>query len=386
MAPGRGSSVPSRVITLRRSSPSVRKHRHRQIPPAEQHGPGHRCRSEPLPNVVDRLVERSRSMPSNGNASCTLRASSRFATETPMSVRPRRSIDRRRRPSRARAAVKIVSVCAVRARQRVRAGRAREVVEAQSEHDRAATRSAARRRRATRSTSATRTASSSCRRPAARGRARAASRSSRGAGRRAPAADHGCARARAGAGPTPRRASRPAPARAGARPRRRSRCRVGAASPRSCGPTPHSRSTGSGWRNSSSRSGGTTSRPSGLATPLATLARNLVRATPTVIGRPTCSSTSRRSRTAISVGVPDAAPQPADVEERLVDRQALDERRRVARTRRTPPCSPRSTPTCAAPRRPRAGTAGAPRVRPSRCARRTPSPRSSPRARRPRRR
>ena len=53
------------------------------------------------------------------------------------------------------------------------------------------------------------------------------------------------------------------------------------------GPTPQSRSTGSGWRNASSRSGGTTSRPSGLATPLATLARNFVRATPTVMGRPT---------------------------------------------------------------------------------------------------
>ena len=47
-----------------------------------------------------------------------------------------------------------------------------------------------------------------------------------------------------------------------------------------------------------------TSSPSGLATPLATLARNFVRATPTVIGRPTLASTSRRSRAAISAGVP----------------------------------------------------------------------------------
>ncbi len=70
------------------------------------------------------------------------------------------------------------------------------------------------------------------------------------------------------------------------------------------GPTPQSRSTGSGCRNASSRSGGTTSSPSGLATPLATLARNFVRATPTVIGSPTRSRTSRRSRTAISTGVP----------------------------------------------------------------------------------
>ena len=41
-----------------------------------------------------------------------------------------------------------------------------------------------------------------------------------------------------------------------------------------------------------------------MATPLATFARNLVLATPTVIGRPTCSSTRRRNRTAICTGVP----------------------------------------------------------------------------------
>ena len=71
------------------------------------------------------------------------------------------------------------------------------------------------------------------------------------------------------------------------------------------GPTPQSRSTASGWRNDSSSWGRTTSRPSGLATPLATLARNFVLATPTVIGSPTRSRTSRRSRTAISIGVPE---------------------------------------------------------------------------------
>ena len=76
------------------------------------------------------------------------------------------------------------------------------------------------------------------------------------------------------------------------------------------GPTPHRRSTGSGWRNASSPSGGTTSSPSGLATPLATLARNFVRATPTVIGIPTCASTSRRSRSAIPRGVPQTRCMP----------------------------------------------------------------------------
>jgi hypothetical protein len=70
------------------------------------------------------------------------------------------------------------------------------------------------------------------------------------------------------------------------------------------GPTPQSRSTGSGWRNSSSPSGGTSSSPSGFATALATLARNFVRATPTLIGRPTSSRTRPRSRAAISMGVP----------------------------------------------------------------------------------
>ena len=47
-----------------------------------------------------------------------------------------------------------------------------------------------------------------------------------------------------------------------------------------------------------------------MATPLATFARNFVRAIPTVIGRPTRSSTSRRSLTAISVGEPEIRPSP----------------------------------------------------------------------------
>ena len=71
------------------------------------------------------------------------------------------------------------------------------------------------------------------------------------------------------------------------------------------------------------------SSPSGLATALATLARNLVRAMPTVIGRPTCSRTRRAQALAISVGVPEIRSMPARVEEGLVDRQALDQRRGV---------------------------------------------------------
>jgi hypothetical protein len=47
-----------------------------------------------------------------------------------------------------------------------------------------------------------------------------------------------------------------------------------------------------------------------LATPLATLARNFVRATPTVIGSPTSSSTLCRRRSAICGGVPDMCSSP----------------------------------------------------------------------------
>ena len=138
-----------------------------------------------------------------------------------------------------------------------------------------------------------------------------------------------------------------------------------------------------GWRNASSPSGGTTSSPSGLATPLATLARNLVRATPTVIGRPTRSRTSRRSRAAISVGRAGDPPQPADVEERLVDREPFDQRRGVVEhlehrlARLGVGRHPRLHHD-----RVRAQPAGLPR-HPSPCGRRTPWPRSWRRARRP---
>ncbi len=50
--------------------------------------------------------------------------------------------------------------------------------------------------------------------------------------------------------------------------------------------------------------------PSGLATPLATLAKNLVRAIPTVIGSPTSSTTVQRRRAAISTGLPAMRPRP----------------------------------------------------------------------------
>lgn len=76
------------------------------------------------------------------------------------------------------------------------------------------------------------------------------------------------------------------------------------------GPTPHKRCTGRGCRKSSSASGETTSSPSGFATPLATLARNFVRATPTVIASPTSDFTLTRSRAAMSAGDPASRPRP----------------------------------------------------------------------------
>jgi hypothetical protein len=75
-------------------------------------------------------------------------------------------------------------------------------------------------------------------------------------------------------------------------------------------PTPQSLSTGSGWRKSTSPSGGTLSNPFGFATALATLARNFVRAIPTVIGSPTSSCTFRRSRSAITMGGPASRSRP----------------------------------------------------------------------------
>ena len=247
------------------------------------------------------------------------------------------------------------------------------------------TRLAARRRRVTRSTSATSSVSIS---PGDRRvrPARAASRSSGGAAAAERGAGRGCWRGRGRGAP-----------RAGPR----MTVSVGSGNAREVAdggdaalvelrrrrrPDPQTRSTGSGCRKASSRPGGTTRRPSGLATALATLARNFVRATPTVTGRPISSRARRRE--------PDGdlrrrAGDPlhaADVEEGLVDRQPLHERASCPRRARRAPCSPRCTRPCAAGPRPPRGRAGAPDGRPSPCGRRAPSPRSWRPARRRRRR
>ena len=153
------------------------------------------------------------------------------------------------------------------------------------------------------------------------------------------------------------------------------------------GPTPHSRSTGSGCRKPSSASGRHDQQAVGLRDAARDLREEL---------RPRDADRDRQ---------PDllehAAPQPrgdlrgrardplhpAHVEERLVDREPLDQRRRVARRPRRPPCSPRSRPTCAAATTTASGhSRRACRAAHRGRARRAPWPRSSPRARRRRRR
>ena len=142
---------------------------------------------------------------------------------------------------------------------------------------------------------------------------------------------------------------------------------------------------GQGMEERDGRSGGTTRRPSGLATPLATFARNFVRATPTVSGRPTRARTLLRSRTAISAGepaircIPRTSRNASSIEIPSTNGDATSKRR-------TRPCWLRYTPTSAEARLPPAGTTGGLGRRPSRCERRTPSPRSSRRAPRRRRR
>ena len=95
------------------------------------------------------------------------------------------------------------------------------------------------------------------------------------------------------------------------------------------GPTPHSRSTGKGWRKACSSPGGTTSSPSGFATPLATFARNFVHATPTVSGSPTRVVHLVPEPCCDLGGAAGDPLEAAHVEERLVDGEPLDNRRRI---------------------------------------------------------
>ena len=83
---------------------------------------------------------------------------------------------------------------------------------------------------------------------------------------------------------------------------------------------------------------------------------------------------------------PGDPAHPADVEERLVDREPLDQRGRVVEDLEHRLARLRVGGHPRRDHRPRAGTAAVPARRPSRCARRAPWPRSWPRARRRHRR
>ena len=109
------------------------------------------------------------------------------------------------------------------------------------------------------------------------------------------------------------------------------------------GPTPHSRSTGSGCRNASSPPCGTTSSPSGFAIPLATLARNFVRGDPD------------RDRQPDLVAHP--APQP------LGDLGRRPASRRIPRRRGTPRRSTGPPPAASCPRTSRTPPGWPPRRR-----------------------
>ncbi len=75
-------------------------------------------------------------------------------------------------------------------------------------------------------------------------------------------------------------------------------------------PTPHSAVTGSGCRKASTRAAGTTSMPSGLHRADASLATNLVGATPTEQVSCNSSTTRRRIAAAMSAGRPAARTLP----------------------------------------------------------------------------
>ena len=91
----------------------------------------------------------------------------------------------------------------------------------------------------------------------------------------------------------------------------RGQARAGAASRRCAPPRPTAPTTGSGCRNSSTWSAGTTSRPSGLARVEPSLATNLVGATPTEQVSPCSSATRRADQPAISAGRPNSRGAPA---------------------------------------------------------------------------
>ena len=271
-------------------------------------------------------------------------------------------------------------MCVGRLAERVRAGGPGEVVEAQAQHDGAADPVAPRAaggRRGRRSRRGSRRAPRAMRgrRPSARCEPIDPRRRLVCTGPR----DRGGGRARAGARRTP------CPSSGSSGPRLElGELADGADAARvqllgghrADAPQPLDRAAGAG--TSSSPLGRHDEQPVGLARPRSRPWRGTwcARRRPRSPARPR-SRTRARSRTAISLGRARDAPQAADLEERLVDREALDERRRVVEDREHGLAGRRSRPPCAAARRPRPGTAA--RLPPAHraCAPRAPSPRSS---------
>ena len=204
----------------------------------------------------------------------------------------------------------------------------------------------------------------------------------------APAGGRGCGRARAGGGPTPARASRPArPRRAAATSPTVPDAAVRAASPAVIGPDAPQPLDRQRVEEVELAIGRHDQQAVGLAHAARHLGEELG-AGHADGDRPARPGRGPRARScaAISTGVPDDPPQAAHVQERLVDRDALDQRRGVARTPRTPRGWPRRRPTSGAGRRSASGhSRRASRAAHRACGRRTPWPRSWRRAR-PRRR
>ena len=152
------------------------------------------------------------------------------------------------------------------------------------------------------------------------------------------------------------------------------------------GPTPHSRSTGSGCRNVELAVRRHDEQPVGLGHRARHLGEELGAGDADGDRQADPSRTSRRSRDGDLAG---RARRPAAARRRRGTPRRSRGPRPAASCRRrprTPPCWPRCTPPSAAATTTASGTAAGPARRPSPCARRTPWPRSWRRAPRRRRR
>ena len=370
---------------------SVGQQRHRQpLVAAEQHRARDRVRAEALAHLVDRRVQRD----GRGAGRAAARAGrrrrrTRLPSETPIRVIPRSRISGAGRREQLARAARIVARLGRRlAAACASASRARSRRSAAAARPCGTARRPSRSRRVTRSTRPTRIASSS-----------AALRCPRA--ERALRAD----RAPAAPGPAPRRGSRlwasACRCRPAARPTIATSVALGQRGDLADGRQPAGVQLPRGRRPDApqpldrqrvqerrARSpGGHDQQPVGLGDAARHLREELRARDPDRDRQPDLARAPRaRSRAAISRGVPAMSLQPAHVEERLVDRQPLDERRRVLEDLED------RLARLGVGRHPRRHDdrvrAQPPRLRAAHraCARRTPSPRSSPRARRRRRR